>query len=82
MSPSRRLLRYMLKYRRAFAIGFACVIVTAAVGLTGPWVLKYAIDDLGQGVDTGKIAFYAWLLPLRHAADHHRGVARHRIRPP
>jgi ATP-binding cassette, subfamily B, multidrug efflux pump len=62
MSPSRRLLRYMLKYRRAFAIGFACVIVTAAVGLTGPWVLKYAIDDLGQGVDTGKIAFYAWII--------------------
>jgi len=62
MSPSRRLLRYMLKYRRAFAIGFACVIVTAAVGLAGPWVLKYAIDDLGQGVDTGKIAFYAWII--------------------
>ena len=52
----------MLKYRRAFAIGFACVIVTAAVGLAGPWVLKYAIDDLGQGVDTGKIAFYAWII--------------------
>jgi len=52
----------MLKYRRAFAIGFACVIVTAAVGLSGPWVLKYAIDDLGQGVDTAKIAFYAWII--------------------
>jgi ATP-binding cassette subfamily B protein len=62
MSPSRRLLRYMLKYRRAFAIGFACVIVTAAVGLTGPWVLKYAIDDLGQGVDTAKIALYAGII--------------------
>ena len=52
----------MLKYRRAFAIGFACVIVTAAVGLSGPWVLKYAIDDLGQGVDTAKIAFYGWII--------------------
>ena len=52
----------MLKYRRAFAIGFACVIVTAAVGLSGPWVLKYAIDDLGQGVDIAKIAFYAWII--------------------
>ena len=49
----------MLKYRRAFAIGFACVIVTAAVGLSGPWVLKYAIDDLGQGVDSVRVAFYA-----------------------
>jgi ATP-binding cassette subfamily B protein len=59
MSPSRRLLRYMLKYRRAFAIGLACVIVTAAVGLSGPWVLKYAIDDLGRGVDSAKVVFYA-----------------------
>ena len=49
----------MLKYRRAFAIGFLCVIVTAAVGLAGPWVLKNAIDDLGQGVDPAKIRFYA-----------------------
>ncbi len=59
MSPSRRLLRYVFKYRRAFAIGFACVIVTSAVGLAGPWVLKYAIDDLGQGVDSAKVAYYA-----------------------
>jgi ATP-binding cassette subfamily B protein len=59
MSPARRLLRYTLKYRRAFATGFLCVIVTAAVGLSGPWVLKYAIDDLGQGVNTAKISLYA-----------------------
>ena len=58
MSPARRLLAYMLKYRRAFAIGFVCVIVTAAIGLAGPWVLKYAIDDLGQGVDAAKLRFY------------------------
>src|SRR5688572_2400315 len=59
MSPARRLLRYMLKYRRAFVAGFFCVIVTAAVGLAGPWVLKYAIDDLGRGVDSTKIGLYA-----------------------
>ena len=49
----------MLKYRSAFAAGFLCVIVTAAVSLAGPWVLKYAIDDLGRGVDSAKIGFYA-----------------------
>jgi ATP-binding cassette subfamily B protein len=49
----------VLKYRSAFAAGFLCVIVTAAVGLAGPWVLKYAIDDLGRGVDAAKIGFYA-----------------------
>jgi len=49
----------MLKYRRAFATGFLCVIATAAVALAGPWVLKYAIDDLGRGVDSATIGFYA-----------------------
>src|SRR5688572_26060130 len=59
MSPARRLLRYMLKYRRAFGTGFLCVIVTAAVSLAGPWVLKYAVDDLGRSVDSATIGFYA-----------------------
>jgi len=59
MSPGRRLLGYILRYRRSFLLGFICVIATAAVGLAGPWVLKYAIDDLESGVDAGKVRFYA-----------------------
>lgn len=59
MSPGRRLLGYVLRYRRSFLLGFLCVIATAAVGLAGPWVLKYAIDDLQRGVDAGKVRFYA-----------------------
>jgi ATP-binding cassette subfamily B protein len=59
MSPGRRLLGYILRYRRSFLLGFVCVIATAAVGLAGPWVLKYAIDDLEGGVDAGKVRVYA-----------------------
>ena len=59
MSPGRRLLGYILRYRRSFLLGFLCVIATAAVGLAAPWVLKRAIDDLQSGVDAGKIRFYA-----------------------
>jgi ATP-binding cassette, subfamily B, multidrug efflux pump len=59
MSPARRLLAYVLKYRRAFLGGFACVVGTAAVGLASPWVLKLAIDDLMAGVDAVKVRFYA-----------------------
>ena len=62
MPPGRRLLGYLLRYRRSFLLGFICVIATASVGLAGPWVLKYAIDDLGRGVDAGKIRFYAVVL--------------------
>ncbi|MGH9256200.1 MAG: ABC transporter ATP-binding protein [Vicinamibacterales bacterium] len=59
MSPARRLLGYVLRYRRAFVVGLVCVAGTAAVGLASPWVLKLAIDDLAQGVDTAKVRFYA-----------------------
>jgi len=53
------LLGYVLRYRRSFLLGFMCVIVTAVAGLAGPWVLKYAVDDLMLAVDAGKIRFYA-----------------------
>ena len=62
MGPFRRLLPFVLRYRRAFAIGLTCVIVTAAIQLLAPWVLKYAIDDLNSGVTRRKLALYAALL--------------------
>jgi ATP-binding cassette, subfamily B, multidrug efflux pump len=58
MSPHRRLLAYVLRYRRAFVAGLVCVVGTATVGLAAPWVLKLAIDDLTRGVDIEKVRFY------------------------
>jgi len=43
-------------------VGLVCVIATAAFQLLGPWVLKYAIDDLKVGVTRSKLLFYAGLL--------------------
>src|SRR5688572_3148260 len=62
MSPSRRLLGYLARYSRTFLIGFACVVTTTAITLAGPWVLKYAIDDLTLDVTSAKIRFYALVL--------------------
>ncbi|OFW01608.1 MAG: hypothetical protein A3I61_06205 [Acidobacteria bacterium RIFCSPLOWO2_02_FULL_68_18] len=59
MSPRRRLLAYIIRYRRAFLLGLACVLVTTTVALASPWVLKLAIDDLARGVDAAKLRFYA-----------------------
>lgn len=59
MSPSRRLIAYMWRYRRSFFTGFACVIASTMIALTGPWVLKYAIDDLNRGVTSEKVRLYA-----------------------
>ena len=58
----RRLLPFVNRYRRQFVTGLACVVVTTAIQLLSPWILKYAIDDLTAGVTRGKLAFYAGLL--------------------
>jgi len=55
----RRLLRYLAKHRRAFFLGFACVVVTNILTLAGPWLIKYAIDDLQSSLTLGKVRQYA-----------------------
>jgi ATP-binding cassette, subfamily B, multidrug efflux pump len=60
VGPSfRRLLPFLLVYRRQFITGLLCVIVTTTIQLLSPWVLKYAVDDLNAGVTRSKLAFYA-----------------------
>ena len=63
LSPSvRRLLPYVNRYRRAFIFGLICVLSTTAFQLMGPWVLKYAVDDLNRSVTQRKLLLYAGLL--------------------
>jgi ATP-binding cassette subfamily B multidrug efflux pump len=63
MGPAlRRLLPFVLRYRRQFAIGLGCVLVTTSIQLLSPWILKHAIDDLNAGVTRQKLALYAALL--------------------
>ncbi|MEO8070970.1 MAG: ABC transporter transmembrane domain-containing protein, partial [Acidobacteriota bacterium] len=63
MSPAfRRLLPYVFRYRGAFVLGLACVLVTTAIQLLSPWILKLAIDDLNTGVTRQKLALYGGLL--------------------
>ncbi len=58
----RRLLGYVLRYRRDFLLGLACVVVTTGITLAAPKVLQYAVDDLTGGVTRGKLAAYGALL--------------------
>jgi ATP-binding cassette subfamily B protein len=63
MGPAfRRLLPYVARYRRQFILGLICVVVTTAVQLLSPWVLKHAIDDLTAGVTRQKLGLYAALI--------------------
>ena len=63
MGPAfRRLLPYARRYRRQFLLGLACVVITTAIQLLSPWILKYAIDDLTGGLTRAKLGLYAGLL--------------------
>jgi ATP-binding cassette, subfamily B, multidrug efflux pump len=55
----RRLLGYLAKHRRSFLLGFACVVVANVLTLAGPWLLKYAIDDLQSSLTLDKVRQYA-----------------------
>jgi ATP-binding cassette subfamily B protein len=68
MSQVRRLLGYATPYRRSFLLGLASVLAATALTLAGPWVLKYAIDDLAAGVTAGKVRFYGVALLALAAA--------------
>ena len=60
MGPAfRRLLPFVLRYRRQFLLGLLYVFITTAVQLLPPWVLKFAVDDLTAGVTREKLARYA-----------------------
>ncbi|MEE2613158.1 MAG: ABC transporter transmembrane domain-containing protein, partial [Acidobacteriota bacterium] len=62
MSPFAQLVPHVLRFRRQFAVGLLCLVLTTALSLAGPWVLRYAIDDLTAHVTRGKLWLYAGLL--------------------
>ncbi|MCK7479068.1 MAG: hypothetical protein M0C28_18185 [Candidatus Moduliflexus flocculans] len=90
-SPTRRLVAYMLRYRRGFALGLACTALSTVASLASPWVLKHAVDDLAQGVTGAKLRDLRephprpgprrGRLPVPDAPHHRRRVAAPRVRP-
>jgi len=59
VSPLRRLLPYVHRYRRLFVAGLACSVVTTAIALAAPLILRLAVDDLTQAVTRRKLLLYA-----------------------
>jgi len=62
MSPFARLVPHVLRYRRQFGLGLVCLVFTTTLSLLGPWVLRFAIDDLTADVTRAKLGLYAGLL--------------------
>ena len=62
MSPLSQLLPRVLRYRSEFLLGLVCLVGATGLTLLGPWVLRYAIDDLTAAVTRGKLGLYAGAL--------------------
>ena len=58
-SAARRLLPYVTRYRARFALGAVFLLLTTAIQLVAPWVLKLAVDDLTAGATRAKLGLYA-----------------------
>jgi ATP-binding cassette subfamily B multidrug efflux pump len=53
---------FIVRYRGRLALGVSCVVITNAITLAGPWILKNAIDDLQAGITDAKLIRYGLLL--------------------
>ncbi len=49
----RRLLRYILPYKKQMIVAFAAMLVVTALSLAAPWLIQIAIDD---AIATGNLA--------------------------
>jgi ATP-binding cassette subfamily B multidrug efflux pump len=56
------LLPYMRRYRRDYVRGGVSIVLSNAIWILFPWIIRAAIDDLNTGVTQKKILLYACLL--------------------
>ena len=64
----RPLFPYLKRYKRAFLWGGISVVLSNAIWVLFPQVIRFAIDDLNHGVTQRKILHYGLLLVLISAA--------------
>lgn len=53
---------YLARYRRHFVLGGGALVATHFFTLLGPWVMKYAVDDIARGPSASKFEGYALLI--------------------
>jgi ATP-binding cassette subfamily B protein len=58
-------------------LGLVCLLVTTALSVASPWVLRYAIDDLVREVTRGKLWVYSGLIVALVCLE---GVFRYHMR--
>ncbi len=68
LATLRPLFPYLRRYSRDFVWGGLAVVISNAIWILFPQVIRIAIDDLNHGVTRQKILFYAGLLVLISAS--------------
>jgi ATP-binding cassette subfamily B multidrug efflux pump len=68
LATLRPLFPYLRRYTRDFVWGGVSVVISNAIWILFPQVIRIAIDDLNRGVTRQKILLYAGLLVLISAA--------------
>jgi ATP-binding cassette subfamily B multidrug efflux pump len=69
----QRLWAYLFRYRWRYGVGGVCLLATATLAMTIPYLLKRAIDGVGRGVPLRQVAAYAlWIVAVAVV----QGVAR------
>ncbi len=65
MKSLRSLLPYILRYRTHLFWGMLCLVLTSAVGLVAPWVVKQVIDGLTISISPARLGQYAvWIVGI------------------
>lgn len=58
MNPRQRLWSYVAPYKGTLALGLGCILMANVGRMTGPVVLRYAVDDLMTGITQSKLLSY------------------------
>ena len=64
MGPLKRLLPYLLRYRKHYAVGIILVLFGGMLGAVVPLLLKYAVDALKEGTTREAITWVALAIVL------------------
>jgi ATP-binding cassette subfamily B multidrug efflux pump len=77
MRHLRRLRPYLARHRGALLRGTACLLMTTALSIASPWILRLAVDDLVVAVTRSKLALYSSVLVALVAVE---GLFRYGMR--
>ena len=64
MKQLNRLAPYLARHRRELILGGIALLLTNALSLATPWILKQGIDGLSADIDSNRLLFLAGLLVL------------------